>query len=76
MDSSVFKLVMWWLGALFIAMTGIGGFTASHLVAQVDTLSITVNVLQQKIDTMSATSDIYRMSMENRLTRIEHRLEK
>lgn len=73
--NGVLKLIFAILAALFAVMTSIGGFTASHLIGQVDNISSGLTDLKVKVDTQSTANEIYRLSMENRLQRIEKKLD-
>lgn len=65
------KILLLIVGALFVVMTGIGGFTAAHLVAQIDDLSARLTQIQSS----AAANDVTMKDQELRLGRIEHLLD-
>lgn len=75
-DPALFtKLIFWILAAIFTVMTGIGGATAVHLVSELDSVHNDVIEMRIQFNTSQATSNIQRISMENRLDRIEKKLD-
>lgn len=75
-ESELFtKLIFWLLAALFTIMTGIGGATAVHLVSELDSVHSDVIDMRIQFNTNQATSTVQRISMENRLDRIEKKLD-
>jgi hypothetical protein len=70
------KLIFWTLAALFAVMTAIGGFAATHLISEVDSIHAEMDMMHTQVSTDSATGEIYRKAMEIRLDRIERKLDK
>lgn len=66
-ESLALKILLMLVGALFVAMTGIGGFTAAHLIGQADDLNTRITLVQTQI----AASDVARQDIDLRLKRIE-----
>lgn len=61
------KILLMIVGALFIVMTSIGGFTASHLISDVDEMNTRLTTVQSEL---SAT-EVQRADQAARLSRIE-----
>ena len=61
------KIMMMIIGALFVVMTSIGGFTASHLISDVDEM----NSRLTNVQTQLAASEVARADQSARLSRIE-----
>ena len=66
-EAIALRLLLMLVGALFVIMTGIGGFTAAHLVSQTDDLNTRITNLQAQV----AASEVSRQDTSLRLTRIE-----
>ncbi len=65
------KILLLIVGALFVVMTGIGGFTAAHIVAQSDDLNTRLTSIQAQL----AAEDVVRKDFDLRLVRIENLLD-
>ncbi len=72
MDPIVQKLIFALLGAVFVVMTGIGGATASHMVAQNDEIITRLS----KIEATIAVEDVYNKDLERRIDSIEHQIDR
>lgn len=67
----VLKLIFAILGAMFVIMTSIGGFTATHLLNQSDDIVKRLG----NIESSMAAQDVYRSDTERRLEIIESRID-
>lgn len=65
------KVLMMIVGALFIVMTSIGGFTAAHIISQADDTQARLTGIQAQL----AAEDVVRKDFELRLVRIENLLD-
>lgn len=70
-DNPVQQLIFWFLGALFVVMTSIGGFAAQHLVTEVDSLASRLSIIEQNNAQITESRD----DMKRRLERIENKLD-
>lgn len=69
------KLIFWILSAIFVVMTSIGSFAATHLIAEVDSMHVVLNQLQTSFSATDSAAKVYRESIEYRLDRIEKKLD-
>ena len=67
----VLKLIFAILGAMFVIMTSIGGFTATHLLNQSDDIVKRLG----NIESSMAAQDVYRADTERRLEMMESRMD-
>lgn len=65
------QVIMWILSIMAVVMTGVGGSAASHLISQIDSLAVQVNVLSIQIATIQQS----RNDTERRLVRIEDKVD-
>lgn len=65
------KLLFWMLSFIAVVMTSIGGFAATHLITQVDSMSIQMSTLQTQISVMQSLRELDTF----RLKRIEDKID-
>ncbi len=65
------KLIFWLLSFVAVIMTSIGGAAASHIVSQMDALSVRMTALEVR----SAAQDDTKAETQRRLIRIEDKVD-
>jgi hypothetical protein len=70
-ESNPQKLIFWLLTFVAVVMTSIGGAAASHMVSQMDTLSLRLTAVEVRL----AAQDDAKIETSRRLIRIEDKLD-
>ena len=72
----LWKLIFWFLSALFVTMTSIGSWTAARLIGELDSMHLTLYDLQATVKASDAAAAVYRENLERRITQIERKLDR
>ena len=70
------RLIFWLLAAMFAVMTGIGGFSAMHLITEVDAIHTELGNVKVQVESDAVGERFFRDDITLRIERIEKKVDK
>lgn len=75
-NEGTLKLIFWLLAAMFAVMTSIGGFSAMHLITEVDDIHAELNNVKVQVESDAVGEKFFRDDVILRIERIEKKVDK